>query len=628
MDIAKFFFNGVLTLVCAASGYLATPVAQAQSARATGTAYSGGAAVIRTTLTRDQLFGGQTPSQPVDDTSGFAIPATAAEPAEMFEGTLTLKDPESTVNFVLLSDVFDLVPKTDSAWKHLPAFSFQFVQSGSDLIPARQGLVITGNPSWNYILGPGRVWQESGDDGYTRAALPFALVQRNQNCVHNGEMTFLFSARKSPRVSDVYFQITQETCYPMKFNMWGIVAADYSPGAVPGSAALKENQTSERAHRMPTKPFSSLVVDYPKAGIELSAFARAYKHPEDITTYGLVFHGVNYVAGCPTRSGEYSFCSEMRLPSYSIAKSVFAGVALMRLGELYGTTVYSELIKSFVPETSDGGRWDATTFNNTSDMATGNYNLEKYEADEDSPTMDTFLVDETYQKKIADAFAFNQNYAPPGTKWIYQSSATFVLTQAMNAYLRQRRGKYADIFDLVRDDVYKPLHVTLGGLTTIRTDNSATGAPSGYYGLFFDQGDIAKIANFLNNGSGVINGTQVLEVSRLNESLFRGQNPGVAGVPILGASSGSALGPPISGLSKAAIPNSRRYTHGFWGKNITTAEFPEYSCSFWVPLMAGYGGNIVELLPNGATFYIFTDGKEFPWVDSVHEIAKLAPMCQ
>jgi len=452
-------------------------------------------------------------------------------------------------------------------------------------------------------------------------------VQRNQNCVHNGEMTFLFSSTKTPRISNVYYQITQETCYPMKFNMWGIVAADYAPGTVPGDEALRENYAAENAHRMPTKPFSALAVDHPSAGIDMAAFARAYKHPGEITTYGLVFRGVNYVAGCPTRFGEYAFCSEMRLPSYSIAKSVFAGVALMRLGELYGAGVYSELIKSFIPETSLGGKWDATTFNNTSDMATGNFNLDKYEADEDSLTMDKFLVDEAYHAKLADAFAFNQNYAPPGTKWIYQSSATFVLTQAMNAYLRQHRGRDADVFDMVRDDVYKPLHVTMGGLTTIRTDDSATGAPSGYYGLFFNQEDIAKIANFLNNDAGAIDGVQVLEANRLKESLFRGTNREDVGVPILGATSGSALGPPKLGRGSASPSVSRRYTHGFWGKNITPMEFPEYSCGFWVPLMAGYGGNIVELLPNGATFYIFSDGREFPWVDSVHEIAKLAPMC-
>src|SRR5664279_326339 len=337
----------------------------------------------RTILTRSQLFGKVAPSAPVDDSAGFGILVNAGESTEAFEGTLTLSDLATSGLFTKFSDVFGIIPDGDSTWKHLPAFSVQFVQSGSYLIPVVEGLAITGSPSWNYIIGPGRVWHEDGDDGYLRASLPFALVQRNQNCVHNGEMTFLFSNAKFPKVSNVYYQITQETCYPMKFNMWGIVSATYTPGSVPGAARLREHHAAELSNRMPSKPIEALAEDFPSAGINPSAFPMAYKQPEEITTYGLVFHGVNYTSGCRTRTGEYAFCGDMRLPSYSIAKSVFAGVALMRLGQLYGKSVYNQLIKNFIPESFIGGKWDATTFNNTSDMATGNFNLDAYEADED-----------------------------------------------------------------------------------------------------------------------------------------------------------------------------------------------------------------------------------------------------
>jgi len=43
--------------------------------------------------------------------------------------------------------------------------------------------------------------------------------------------------------------------------------------------------------------------------------------------------------------------------------------------------------------------------------------------------------------------------------------------------------------------------------------------------------------------------------------------------------------------------------------------------------MAGYGGNLVALVPNGTTFYIFSDGKEFPWQNAIQEINKLTPIC-
>src|SRR5271170_5012342 len=164
-----------------------------------------------------------------------------------------------------------------------------------------------------------------------RASLPFALVQRNQNCVHNGEMAFLYSNAKSPKISNVYFQITQETCYPMKFNLWGLASASYEPANLPRAAELKSEHAAELANRMPTKALEALAADHPSSAINLAAIPAEYKNPSEITTYGVVLNGVNYSSGCPTRSGEYAFCAEMRLPSYSIAKSAFAGVALMRL---------------------------------------------------------------------------------------------------------------------------------------------------------------------------------------------------------------------------------------------------------------------------------------------------------
>jgi hypothetical protein len=587
-----------------------------------GPPLSGSGDVRRTLLTRTLLMGTAVPPTPVDDSAAFGIPEEAAEPTEAFEGTLTLNHTASRGTFSLLAEIFGLVSDRDSPWKHLPPIDIVFVASGSHLIPAQQGVVITGSPVWNYIVGPGRVWQERDDNGYTRASFPFALVQRNQNCVHNGEMAFLFSNSTKPNLSNVYYQITQETCYPMKFNLWGLAAATYTPGSVANARTIASRQAQEFSRRMPTKPWSAWAKDFPTAGVDGTSFLAAYQHPQEVTTYGVVANGIHYSSGCPTRFGEYAYCQEMRLPSYSIAKSVFAGVALMRLGELYGRGVYGELIKNYVPEYKEGGNWDRTTFNNVSDMASGNYNLPGYEADEDSPAMDAFLVAEKRQEKLKTAFAIHQQFVTPGTKWVYQSSATFILTQAMNAYLQQKQGTKADLFNMVRDDVYIPLHWSQGGLTTIRTDNSPSGAPSGYYGLFFNKDDIAKIANFLNDGSGRLDGNQVLDPQRLKESLLRGPDPAAAGVRLEDSSLTSVLGRP------SAAPNGRRYVHGFWGRYLSNQEFPQLRCSFWVAIMSGYGGNVVALMPNGTIFYRFSDGNEFPWSDAVLDLAKLAPPCQ
>jgi len=589
-----------------ASAAAATPVP--------GDPLTGNGNVHRTALTYDQLFSNAAPAAPVDDGAGFALPANAAAPPQAFEGILTLSDPALRGGAEILRDDFGDDGATNLPWRHLPNFSFQFVQNGSYLIPSQQGLVITGNAVWNYLVGPGRVWREEDDHGYMRASLPFALVERNQNCVHNGEMTFLFNRAKSPNISQVRYQVTQETCLYFKFNMWGQLAATYTPKTVENNEVLKNAEAAEVANRIPTKPFSALATDYPNTGMNIANFTRGFKSPADITTYGLLINGIHYVASCQTRYGTYAFCKDMRLPSYSIAKSSFAGIAMMWLGQRYGSSVYGRIIHDFVPQYKDGGDWTNVTFNNTSDMATGNYISTSFEADESSSQELAFLVAEPYKAKIADAFTPFPHKAAPGTTWVYQSHATFILTQAMNSFLQQEQGAGSDIFNAIRDAVFRPLNMSRGSLSTLRTDNSASGKPFGSHGLFFIQDDIAKIGRFLNSSGGAINGAQVVDPQRLQESLFRTSDPSILGlrVPDRGA---------------PAVPNTFRYHNLFWAKYMTTAEFPQYRCNFWVSFMSGYGGNSVLLLPNGVIYYLFSDGNEFIWYTAVNEINKIAPLC-
>lgn len=601
-------------LVFAIAAICVVSLLPAQVNRAPGDPLSGNGDVRRDVLTYENLFSDHYTASPVEDTSGFGLPANAAPPTEVFEGTLALGN-LSNNDFKLISDIYKQIPPGDSAWKHLANFSFQFVQNGSHIIPAQQALAYTGNPAWNYIVGQGRVWMENGDHGYMRAAVPFALIQRNQNCVHNGELTFLFSNTKSPNISNVYYQITKETCYPMKFDAWGMLSATYKPGKIAEATEIKNAYVDEIENRMPTKPFSGLKTDFPNSGIILSNFTRKFVctsgDPTCVTTHGLVINGTNYSSGtnCATRSGYYAFCDEMRLPSYSTAKTVFANVALARLGELYGTRVYEQLIKDFIaPPTGNTGDWSTTTFNAAADMATGNYNFSGDEVDEGSANMGAFLDDERYEDKVKDAFEFNLHTVAPDTLWIYHSSDTFLLTSAMNDYLKQREGKDADIFNKVLKDVYLPLKTSQGFRSMIRTDNSATGHPTGYYGLFYIHDDIAKIADWLNNGNGMINGKQVLEPTRLKEALFR--EPTVTGLNV-----------PVSN------DENFFYKDSTWGKTMTPSQFPQYSCTFRIAYMSGFGGINVLLLPNGVTYYVFSDNNQFFWYDAVNEINKISPLC-
>ena len=163
----------------------------------------------------------------------------------------------------------------------------------------------------------------------------------------------------------------------------------------------------------------------------------------------------------------------------------------------------------------------------------------------------------------------------------------------------------------MRDDVFVPLGVSKGGQTTLRTDNSPTGRALGGWGLFFTTDDIAKIAGFLNRGDGKIGGQQVLDAARVRESMFRGEDLGLA----------------IADLPNVRVPGTWHYGNGFWGKLMTPAEFPVYPCQFMVSRMGGFGGISVVMMPNGTVFYVWSDNDEFGWYSAVAESHKLASQC-
>lgn len=573
--------------------------ARVLAATVPGDPLTGNGNVSRTLLTYANLMTG-TSTAPVDD-AAFALPANAAPPTNTFEGRLQLTNPGTSGGIKVYKDLNGVLGGGDKPIKHLPAFSFEFVQNGSYLIPATQGLSITGSVYWNYIIGPGRAWNENSDNGYTRASFPFTLVEYNENCTHNGVMTFLFNATS---ISEVRYQITQETCFLEKFDFWGQLNATYSPHAVTNSTTLKNNEATEVANRTPTKPISALATDYPSSGVDVSKFGSGVT-PADMTYYGLYINGTNYVSGCGTRYGTYAFCENMRAASYSTAKSAMAGVGLMRLGQKYGTGVYTQLIKTYVTETASApGVWTNVTFNNALDMTTGNYRQPGDEVDEAGSFMTTFFVAVPYASKMTAALNF-PNKTTPGSLWVYHSSDTFILGRAMNKYLAAQGGG-TDYFNMLRDEVYKPANMTAGFMTTERTDNSATGVPFSGYGLFWTQDDIAKMVKLLNNTHGVIGSTQVLQPAMLDDSMQR--NPADRGVDTTGTT-------------------VFKYNNGFWAKNFTPTDYPQYTCSFYVPFMSGYGGITVAMMPNGATYYYFSDNNEFSWAAAVNETDKLAHEC-
>jgi CubicO group peptidase (beta-lactamase class C family) len=322
-----------------------------------------------------------------------------------------------------------------------------------------------------------------------------------------------------------------------------------------------------------------------------------------MTWYGIAVNGVNYIGGCQTRFGLYPYCESMRATSYSTAKSAFVSMAFMRLAQKYEADVARLLIKDYVPEYAlSTGDWQQVTFNNTLDMATGNYDSAGYMADDESDKMGVFFGAQPYAERIKAAFSA-PHQADPGTRWVYRTSDTFILTRALQNYLQIQQGSGADIYQFVVDEIYRPLGLGPGAFTTMRTaDNNWQGQAEGGYGLWWIPDDIAKIGTFLIRGHGKINGVQILHPDLLAASLQ--QNPDDRGVQ---------------------IDSRRMYNNAFWATHYTKSN--GFDCDFWIPQMLGVSGNVVALFPNSITYYYFSDNQEFTWDAALRESDKIIPLC-
>ena len=544
----------------------------------------------RTLLTADALMDGFEFDGPVDE-SALIPPVDATPGMYTFEGRLELLGEKENGYMQMVRGELGL------EYSYLPEFDFAFVQDNGYLIPVQRGNIITEHPIWNIILEPGRVWQEDGDNGFSRASLPFALTVKGGNATFNGTLTFLFD---NERISKAWYQVTQETTTYTRVNLWGVLDAAYHPGAVTGSEMIRANFESELAARMPVKTIEALVDDYP--GVDISAFGSGVT-PEHMTWFGLAVNGVNYIGGCQTRFGIYPYCESMRATSYSTAKSAFVSVALMRLAQKYDADVADLLIKDYVPEYVDSlGDWERVTFNNTLDMATGNYDSASYMADDESDKMGEFFGAQPYAGRIKAAFSVPHR-VDPGTRWVYRTSDTFILTRAMQNYLQTKEGADADIYQFVVDEVYRPLELGPGVYTSMRTaDNNWQGQAEGGYGTWWIPDDIAKIGTFLIHDEGQINGMQILQTDLLAAALQ--QNPDDRGVQ---------------------IDSQRMYNNSFWANHYMPSG--SFDCEFWVPQMLGVSGNVVALFPNGVTYYYFSDNQEFTWDAALQESDKIIPLC-
>ena len=483
-----------------------------------------------------------------------------------------------------------------------PAFSAAFFTHGEHLVPVVRDIL---QPPGTIILSPGKVWSEPGDRGMSRASFPFVLVNQTNNAAHNGLASFLYD---DTRVSALRLQVVQETAAWAKVDSWGQAPMTYSPVRLPNEDTLRAQFVAELKQQTPIRTWSEL----PKSAKATTALLERFDGdaiPEDISANGLIVDGVVYLRGCNTRYGPYPYCRDMRHGVFSVTKSLGAAVALFRLAQKYGDEVFDLKIKDYVPVTADHDGWERVTFGDALNMATGIGDLAPERepndplADENKPKMSKWERARTAKEKLDVSFSYGKYSWGPGEVLRYNSTQTFVLAAAMDSFLKRRAGPNAQLWDMVVSEVFQPIGIFHAPMMHTVEADGGRGIPLLAIGLYPTIDDIAKLTTLLQN-RGRYQDRQLLSAARLAEALDKS---GTVGLP----------------TGEKNRFGDARYHLSFWSVPYRTDD----GCLFQIPYMAGYGGNLVILLPNGLSAFRFADGFNFDVEAMVLAGESLRPFC-
>tara|TARA_R110002153_G_scaffold3042_3_gene14387 strand:+ start:18486 stop:20195 length:1710 start_codon:yes stop_codon:yes gene_type:complete len=478
-----------------------------------------------------------------------------------------------------------------------PHINFDWVQNESgEVIPTVRHLVISDNLYWDYIIGVGQVWSDNDGQETNKVSMPFTLVEKNENCTHNGVLVFDYQASEG----NAYFQISSETCAYFKADFWGRGHVTNTPTNNVNQHAIITAFATEKSNRIKTKPIGSLSEHDSHIQVEKFALASAIA-AKDMTLYGLLLDDVHYVSECQTRAGIYPFCEQMVLPSYSTAKSLFAATTMFYLEQLYGD-VFSQKISDWVKPCT-GDDWQDVTFGNLLDMSTGNYQSSKYSADEASPKKLTFFTAKTNKQKLAFACEYYPHKSQAGKTFVYHTSDTYLLGAGLSAYIKKKMGKHTDLFDdILYEKIFKPLGLSQVSAQSRRTTD-LNNQPYVGYGLFFTRDDLARLSRFVSQQAEANIDASILAKAPLQAALQ--QRPENAGL--------------------ITDYDFIRYQHGFWARKVmdkSVCNKPQ-----WIPFMSGYGGLTIALLAKSSIYYYVSDSFHFDWSDAIPELEKLNLIC-
>ncbi len=153
-----------------------------------------------------------------------------------------------------------------------------------------------GGDWWDWIVGPGRVWQD-GDSGWSRASVPFALIEKNANCMHHGLLTFRYRGERRSRASRTRCPTRPATT---SSSTPGDGGGD-TGGGCGHRPGCRRRRVSQRGLAPPAGQADRADPEGLPGPRSRKASARRRTYPRDMTVFGVLIRGVHYTGGCETR---------------------------------------------------------------------------------------------------------------------------------------------------------------------------------------------------------------------------------------------------------------------------------------------------------------------------------------
>ena len=498
-----------------------------------------------------------------------------------------------------------------------PAINVAFAISDGKFQPISRQIHrgLDGRSFWQMIPAPGLAWQEPGDGHVCRAGFVFTLGNNIDHVSYHGLGVFVIDLEQGE--VGLRYQATPGGVpieLPFGLSLWG-----YAPGQffehAPGAAVLgSQTPMSENAAPWRLNPWSALCDQCP---VELLEAVEQGYGAETSVTCALAMDDDIFATAYHTANGEHPDLDALRQGIWSATKSAGAGVSLFYLAERYGPEILDLQIIDLLEVSAPHDGWRQIRLRDCFNMSSGIGDLVP-ELDPPNIFADYDMIYEgeseslqrylrwfrgpSRDERLAAAFSCGNYPWQPGQVVRYRDQDFFVLAAAMDALVKIKEGPHMALWPLIEQEVFAPIGLEHAIVNQTVEPEGAAGVPLLGGGLFLTLAEAARVAA-LYHGLGRHAGRQLLH----RQSVCEATDPYTCkGLP--------------TGMRNEV--GEIYYHMGFWRRPYRTRG----GKLLYLPVMFGYGGNEIVLLPNSMTAIRF--GHDNPRDAAAYDVTPLVRVAE